>query len=156
MADLLLPATIAMEDDLGIVYVVENAPQFWSGMQVHAMVGVFLAEGKLLRTELEDMLNISREPTLQQLDGTLKRFLALCSAYHGHFTLSIQSRAFGLMGRLEQYLQTPLQLEHACNMLIGSELFAFHSERMCDILVENVKSVSLFAPCFRDPSLISF
>ncbi|KAJ7032502.1 hypothetical protein C8F04DRAFT_1357990 [Mycena alexandri] len=60
--------------------------------------------------------------TLTLLDATLKRYLALCAAYH------------------EQYLQSPLQLEHACNMIVESELFAFHSERMCEIMSEEARS----------------
>jgi hypothetical protein len=43
--------------------------------------------------------------------------------------------------KTEQYLQSPLQLEHACEMIIDSELFEFHSERMSDILVNDVQSV---------------
>ncbi|KAL0575396.1 pre-rRNA processing [Marasmius crinis-equi] len=95
---------LSIEDDLGIVYVVENAQQFWS--------------------ELEDLVNLPKEniPTLEQLDGTLKRYVAFCACYH------------------EQYLQSPLQLEHACHLILDSELFAFHSERMCDILTNEAKS----------------
>ncbi|TRM66964.1 hypothetical protein BD626DRAFT_566020 [Schizophyllum amplum] len=98
--------TIAMEDDLGIVYVVENAQQFWS--------------------ELEDVLHFSKDavPTLSQLDLALKRSLALCAAYH------------------EQYLQTPMQIEHACDLILESELFAFHSERMCEILMGDIQSTT--------------
>ncbi|KAJ7866447.1 hypothetical protein B0H14DRAFT_372465 [Mycena olivaceomarginata] len=89
-----------MEDELGIVYLVENAQQFWS--------------------ELEDILELPKDEahTLSLLDATLKRSLALCAAYH------------------EQYLQSPLQLEHACNLIVESELFAFHSERMSEILAD--------------------
>ena len=46
---------------------------------------------------------------------------------------------------LEQYLQTPLQLEHACDILLTSELFAFHSERMCELLLEDAKTVRLLS-----------
>ncbi|KAJ7594397.1 hypothetical protein C8J56DRAFT_821029 [Mycena floridula] len=90
-------------DELGIVYHIETAQQFWS--------------------ELEDILALPRQtPTLQQLDSTLKRFLDLTISHH------------------EQYLQSPLQLEHACGMLLDSELFSFHSERMCDILAADVQT----------------
>lgn len=34
-----------------------------------------------------------------------------------------------------------MQLEHACNLLLDSELFVFHSERMCELVIEDVKSV---------------
>ncbi|KAJ7050443.1 hypothetical protein C8F01DRAFT_1068001 [Mycena amicta] len=75
-------------------------------------------------SELEDILEPPRDevPTLERLDSTLKHYLGLCSAYH------------------EQYLQSPMQLEHACNLIAESELFAFHSERMCDIIVEDIRS----------------
>ncbi|KAJ7180467.1 hypothetical protein C8R46DRAFT_1069560 [Mycena filopes] len=93
-----------MEDELGIVYLVENGQQFWS--------------------ELEDILELPKDEvhTLTLLDATLKRYLAFCAAYH------------------EQYLQSPLQLEHACNLIVESELFAFHSERMCEIMAEEARS----------------
>ncbi|KAJ7768649.1 hypothetical protein DFH07DRAFT_807525 [Mycena maculata] len=93
-----------VEDDLGIVYLVENAQQFWS--------------------ELEDILELPKDEvhTLSLLDATLKRYLALCAAYH------------------EQYLQSPLQLEHACNLIVDSELFAFHSERMCEIMTDELRT----------------
>ncbi|KAL0071200.1 pre-rRNA processing [Marasmius tenuissimus] len=95
---------LSIEDDLGIVYVVENAQQFWS--------------------ELEDLVNLPKEniPTLEQLDGTLKRYVGFCACYH------------------EQYLQSPLQLEHACHLILDTELFSFHSERMCDILTSEAQS----------------
>lgn len=95
---------VSIEDELGIVYVVENPQQFWS--------------------ELEDIVNLTKEdvPTLEQLDGTLKRYVAFCACYH------------------EQYLQSPLQLEHACHLILDSELFSFHSERMCDILTKEAQS----------------
>lgn len=41
----------------------------------------------------------------------------------------------------EQFLQSPLQLEHACNLLIESELFEFHSERMLDIIIDDAQTV---------------
>ena len=46
----------------------------------------------------------------------------------------------------EQYLQSPLQLEHAINMILDSELFQFHSERMCDIVVDDARKVCTPAP----------
>ncbi|KAH9974389.1 hypothetical protein BGW80DRAFT_1303690 [Lactifluus volemus] len=87
-------------DGLGIVYLIENAQQFWS--------------------ELEDILKIPVNASLSLLDATLKRSIAFCASYH------------------EQYLQSPLQLEHACEYILDSELFAFHSGRMCEILTDEV------------------
>jgi hypothetical protein len=46
------------------------------------------------------------------------------------------------MAHAEQYLQSPLQLEHACDFILGSELFEFHSERMCEILTDEAAGVS--------------
>lgn len=34
-----------------------------------------------------------------------------------------------------------MQLEHACELLLQSELFAFHSERMCGNIVDEVQKV---------------
>ena len=58
--------------------------------------------------------------------------------------------------RIEQYLQSPLQLAHACELLLESELFAFHSERMCDILVDDVRSVSNLSIPISSLANISF
>jgi hypothetical protein len=98
--------SLPMEDPFGIVYVIENPQQFWS--------------------ELEDILRLPRDvaPTLEFLDSTLQRFVALCAAYH------------------HQYLHTPLQVEHACGLVLNSELFAFHSERMCENLVQDIKQTT--------------
>ncbi|KAF8878082.1 hypothetical protein BD779DRAFT_1613089 [Infundibulicybe gibba] len=105
MADVhhLIPA-VSVDDELGIVYLIENAQQFWS--------------------ELEDVLALPKDdiPTLSLLDSTLRRSLTLCSAYH------------------EQYLQSPLQLDHACDLILQSELFEFHSERMTDIMTDELQS----------------
>ncbi|KAF9521777.1 hypothetical protein CPB83DRAFT_865258 [Crepidotus variabilis] len=77
-------------------------------------------------SELEDTLTFPQNeaPTLSVLDSTLRRFVTLCSTYH------------------EQYLQSPLQLEHAIGLLLDSELFQFHSERMCEIIVEDAQSTT--------------
>ncbi|KAI0049544.1 hypothetical protein FA95DRAFT_1489146 [Auriscalpium vulgare] len=83
-------------DDFPIVYIIENAQQFWS--------------------ELEDILHIPPNATLSSLDATVKRFVTFAASYH------------------ETFLQSPLQIEHACDLVLDSELFAFHSERMCEIL----------------------
>jgi hypothetical protein len=41
----------------------------------------------------------------------------------------------------EQFLQSPLQLEHACELILDSELFEFHSERMLDIITDETQTV---------------
>ncbi|KAF9011998.1 hypothetical protein BDQ17DRAFT_801679 [Cyathus striatus] len=100
--DISLIPSITMEDDLGIVYLIETAQQFWS--------------------ELEDILRLPTDPpTLFLLDMTLKRFIALCATYH------------------EQYLQSPLQLQHAFELILHSDLFQFHSERMTEIVVDHLQ-----------------
>lgn len=86
-------------DDIGIVYLFENAQQFWN--------------------EVEDTLRIPPDSSLALLDGTLNRFIQLCASQH------------------EMYLQSPLQLEHACELLLESDLFTWHSERMRDLLLED-------------------
>ncbi|KAA1472000.1 hypothetical protein DENSPDRAFT_150921 [Dentipellis sp. KUC8613] len=85
-------------DDFGVVYLIDNAQQFWS--------------------ELDEILHIPLNATLSKLDSTLKRFVSFCASYH------------------EQFLQSPLQLEYACDLLLDSELFTFHSERMCEIMTD--------------------
>jgi len=75
------------------------------------------------------------------LDSTLRRFLALCATYHGtclKINWSLSADPF----TTEQYLQSPLQIEHACNLLVHSELFEFHSERMLEIVVDDAQTVS--------------
>ncbi|KAG8216067.1 hypothetical protein J3R82DRAFT_8067 [Butyriboletus roseoflavus] len=75
-------------------------------------------------SELDDILRLPSDDsaTLTMLDTALRRFVSLCASYH------------------EQYLQSPLQLEHACHLLLDSELFVFHSERMCELAIEDVQS----------------
>ncbi|KAF5375633.1 hypothetical protein D9757_008514 [Collybiopsis confluens] len=100
---MIMPA-IAMEDDLGIVYLVESETQFWS--------------------ELEDILTIpflssQPIPTLGQLDLTLRRSLSLCATYH------------------EQYLSSASsQMHAACDLILNSELFQFHSDRMLGLIFD--------------------
>ncbi|VDB87133.1 unnamed protein product [Peniophora sp. CBMAI 1063] len=75
-------------------------------------------------SELDDILRLLPNATLSALDSALKRFINLCSAYH------------------EQYLQSPLQLEHAIGLLLDSELFEFHSERMCEIITDEARTTT--------------
>lgn len=72
---------------------------------------------------LEDVLVFPANdyPTLSMLDSALQKFMELCIANH------------------EQYLQSPLQIDHACTLLLDSELFAFHSDRMSGILFDDAK-----------------
>lgn len=43
----------------------------------------------------------------------------------------------GRISPTEQYLQAPLQFDHACNLLLDSELFEFHSGRMTNLLTQD-------------------
>ncbi|EAU83953.2 hypothetical protein CC1G_09835 [Coprinopsis cinerea okayama7 len=91
-------------------------------MEDHLGIVYVVETAQQFWSELDDIikgLNELDAPTLSQLDSTLRRFLTLCATYH------------------EQYLQSPLQLEHAFELLLDSELFQFHSERMCEIVVED-------------------
>ena len=68
-------------DVFGVVYIIENAQQFWSG----AHFSSYIAAHRLTPSdvELEDMLNIADGLTLERLDATLRRFISFCAAYHG-------------------------------------------------------------------------
>ena len=96
--------------------------------------------------ELEDILHLPTDPTLIHLDSTLKRFTSFCASYHGapfyiHSLYSLCYESLTSQHTTEQYLQSSMQLEHACELLLQSELFAFHSERMCDNIVDQVQKV---------------
>ncbi|TFK52944.1 hypothetical protein OE88DRAFT_1733924 [Heliocybe sulcata] len=85
-------------------------------------VSYFIENAQQFWSELEDILRIPHDVTLSQLDATLRRYIQLAAVYH------------------EQYLQSPLQMEHACQLLLESELFKFHSERMCELLVDDAQN----------------
>ena len=34
-----------------------------------------------------------------------------------------------------------MQLQHSCDLLLASDLFTFHSERMCDLLLKESQTV---------------
>jgi len=40
---------------------------------------------------------------------------------------------------VERYLSTPAQLDHSCQLLLDSDFFAFHSDRSCDLLLQEAK-----------------
>ena len=40
---------------------------------------------------------------------------------------------------IERYLSTPAQLDHSCQLLLDSDFFAFHSDRSCDLLLQEAK-----------------
>lgn len=68
-------------DGFGIVYLIENAQEFWSGALwtcCHLTLPLLT-----LKTELEDILKIPGNASLTLLDATLKRSLTFCASYHG-------------------------------------------------------------------------
>ena len=70
-----------MQDELGIVYLIDTAQQFWSGTLLLYILGPYSNHA----VELEDILDLpdDKAPTLSLLDATLRRFLVLCATYHG-------------------------------------------------------------------------
>lgn len=127
-------------DVFGITYIIENAQQFWSG-ECYAVP-------RAPRGTLTERRNRARGycPHPQRLHPRPTR----CYAAQVHHFLRVLPRCVLNFRRVrtkidqlhaEQYLQTPLQLEHSCDILLGSELFAFHSERMCELLMDDAKSV---------------
>ncbi|TCD59853.1 hypothetical protein EIP91_011289, partial [Steccherinum ochraceum] len=75
-------------------------------------------------SELEETIHIPPDCTLQRLDLALKSYVTLCSSYH------------------ELFLQSPMQIEHSSDLLLSSELFTFHSERMSDLLLEDARTTT--------------
>lgn len=70
-----------MDDfDFGVVYLIENAQQFWLG-ECHLHPPTCLAD--LLPVVLDDILRLPPCPTLLQLDSFLNRFTSICAEYHG-------------------------------------------------------------------------
>ena len=71
-------------DGFGIVYLIENAQQFWSGV-LCCVVAVHSSALPLLTliSELEDILKIPENAPLSLLDATLKRSMTFCASYHG-------------------------------------------------------------------------
>jgi hypothetical protein len=107
-----------------------------------------------MHVELEDILHIPNDLTLQQLDATMRRFVSFCASYHGTWRVTCL-QPFGDSGYFtEQYLQTPLQLEHSCDLLMTSELFLFHSERMSDLLLDDARTVSVCLTHHHLPVLV--
>src|SRR5258707_1476594 len=81
---------LTMQDELGITYLINSAQEFWSGESNPAYVGPHL----IFFPELEDVLTLPQDeaPTLFLLDSTLRRFVALCSTYHGLCSCATESR----------------------------------------------------------------
>lgn len=90
------------EDDFGIVYLIENAQQFWSGALYH-MSPWDMEEGSNLQSravnlcflDLDDVLRVPSDgsATLSMLDTALRRFVSLCASYHGQLRHDCISRS---------------------------------------------------------------
>lgn len=77
--------------DIGIVYHIENAHQFWSGACQLGRVLLSTSHMVVSSIELDDMLRIPHPATLSLLDGTLLRFVEFCAAHHGISAWHFQS-----------------------------------------------------------------
>lgn len=76
---------VSAMDVFGIVYIIENAQQFWSGAELRADLChiLFVLIYFMYRAELEDILHLPEDVSLEQLDATLARFIHFCANYHG-------------------------------------------------------------------------
>ena len=76
-------------DVFGIVYIIENAPQFWSGMLSLTSSDLGVKPDALGHQELEEILHIPDDITLSKLDATLRRCISFCAAYHGECSFEL-------------------------------------------------------------------
>ncbi|KAK6904097.1 hypothetical protein I203_107611 [Kwoniella mangroviensis CBS 8507] len=91
----------------------EPEPLAGGSMDVHVRVH----NSEQFWHELELIANIPDSPTLAQLDGTLRMFVTFCAAYH------------------DKYVTSPSDIRHAIELILDSELFTFHYERMVGIIM---------------------
>ncbi|EIW68669.1 hypothetical protein TREMEDRAFT_39577 [Tremella mesenterica DSM 1558] len=71
--------------------------------------------------EIEAILVVPDPPTLIQLDNTLRMFVTFCAAYHA------------------KYLPTTQDMQNAMSLLLDSELFTYHYERMVGIMMADAQ-----------------
>lgn len=133
----LVPA-VFMGDEVGIVYLIETAQQFWSGEPYpldHVLTQTLPRTGRRPQASQQRVPDISSSgccsPTIPVALFSIPWHVRLRDTIHRNWSACS-----------EQYLQTPLQLEHAFQMLLDSELFEFHSERMCEIIIDDTQAVS--------------
>jgi len=69
--------------DIGIVYHIENAHQFWDGMSALLLAAVPVAH---THAELKDILSVPRTESLSRIDNALKTFISFCAEYDGKFS----------------------------------------------------------------------
>ena len=70
--------------DIGIVYHIENAHQFWDGTFALLLVVAVLITH--MHAELKDILSVSRTESLSRIDNALKTFVSFCAEYDGNFS----------------------------------------------------------------------
>ncbi|WWC67593.1 uncharacterized protein I206_101503 [Kwoniella pini CBS 10737] len=98
--------------------VIEEPEQIVGGsMDVHVRVH----SSEQFWHELELIVDIPESPTLAQLDGTLRMFVTFCAAYH------------------DKYLSSANEIQHAVELILDSELFTFHYERMVGIIMSDAQ-----------------
>lgn len=71
--------------DIGVVYHIESAQQFWSGTHgfiavLSLYLNIFGVFGSL---ELGDILSLPKNATLGTIDANLRNFITFCATYHG-------------------------------------------------------------------------
>jgi hypothetical protein len=77
--------------DIGIVYHIENAHQFWDGTSTLPLVVAVLVAHP--RAELKDILSVSRTESLSRIDNALKTFVSFCAEYDGKYSQIFMARA---------------------------------------------------------------
>lgn len=132
---------LGMQDDLGIVYLIESAQQFWSGEHIMSP-GVFIELNSLQSSRISyDCHSTSRRRCPCWMPPCVVSLL-----FVRHTMARVQHLNYPDLAKTyptEQFLQSPLQLEHACELILDSELFEFHSERMLDIITDNAQTVRM-------------
>ena len=94
-------------DGFGIVYIIENAQQFWTGVYDDDASERFGPSSVHPVTELEDILQIQNDSTLGQLDATIRQFISFCASYHGASYRIVHSTFLTLCTRLRTILTDP-------------------------------------------------
>ncbi|OCF37771.1 hypothetical protein I316_00898 [Kwoniella heveanensis BCC8398] len=107
-----------VDDANGSVQLVEE-PEMLVGGSMDVHVRVHTAEQ--FWHEIELIAAVPEAATLAQLDNTLRMFVTFCAAYHDTYLPSIEA------------------MQNAIDLLLDSELFTFHYERMVGILMTDAQ-----------------
>lgn len=90
--------------------------------------------------------------TLTQLDNTLRMFVTFCAAYHGALSSSVLSfvkprcdnrhmPTKPLLIPTDEYLSSAQEMYQAIELLLESELYTFHYERMVALMMADALEV---------------